>query len=87
MKRVLLDQATKDRVTQLRAQGLTNKAIAGHLNAEGIKPPMGGTWTMHKIQNIVYGRCKEAEVNPTREGRLAAWGRRPGFNDPYGGAK
>ena len=74
-------------VADLRKKGLSNRQVAIHLNAEGIPPVKGGLWTRNKVQNLIYKPRKQPQLSMTREESLAAWGRRPGFNDPYGRRK
>lgn len=79
-----------NRITELRAEGLTNRQVAKRLNEEGLLTPTGKPWTLAAIQNHLYryplrAAIKREQIEPyNREKCLKAWGRRRGFNDPYG---
>jgi hypothetical protein len=84
MSRAVTPKSVLARIDELRARKFTNRQIANRLNLDGIAPSMGGEWTKGKVQNLIYRVLVAPEMPLTREQSLQAWGRRPGFNDPYG---
>jgi DNA invertase Pin-like site-specific DNA recombinase len=57
------EQAVLDRLKSLRASGATYDAIAGTLNAEGVKTRSDGKWFGSTIRNILHKRSNPAPKN------------------------
>lgn len=43
-------------ILEWRAQGMTLKAIADRLNADGIPTPRGSTWSKSQVQRVIQAR-------------------------------
>ena len=76
---------TVRRIFELFADGHSHRAIAHHLNAQGVPSPRGGTWAV----SALYGDTRRGAGilnNPLYEGRLV-WNRRQWLKDPETGKR
>jgi len=84
MSRAVTSESVCVRIDELRNRGMSNQQIADSFNTEGVLTEKGGEWTRHAVQNLIAKARRQPPIPMTRELSLEAWGKRPGFNDPYG---